>query len=94
MALVAFHRPAGVAMSGTAGGAELTLPDGRTVRVMSESEAKKADSTLEDVAEAVRKEGRDLGGWTGGSIWESGEILARLLVSWKHLVEGQRVVEL
>ena len=54
MALVAFHRPAGVAMSGTAGGAELTLPDGRTVRVMSESEAKKADSTLEDVAEGVQ----------------------------------------
>ena len=58
---------------------------------MSESEAKKADGTLEDVAEAVRKEGRDLGGWTGGSIWESGEILARLLVSWKRKPASGRV---
>ena len=35
------------------------------------------------------------GGWTGGSIWESGEVLARVLVSWSdELVTGKRVLEL
>ena len=38
----------------------------------------------------------DLGGWTGGSVWESGEVLARLLCSdeYRPLVEGKRVLEL
>ena len=33
-------------------------------------------------------------GWTGGSRWESGEILSQLLLSQPDLVEGRRVIEL
>ena len=37
----------------------------------------------------------DLGGWTGGSVWESGEALARLLVTeGSSRVVGRRVLEL
>ena len=39
---------------------------------------------------------QDLGGWTGGGVWESAEILARLLMSegWAERLRGARVCEL
>lgn len=36
----------------------------------------------------------DLGGWTGGSIWESGQVLAQLLSAEPERVRGKRVLEL
>ena len=38
--------------------------------------------------------GPDLGGWTGGDIWESSQALARLLAARPSLIAGKRVVEL
>ena len=43
----------------------------------------------------AREEGRDLGGWTGGSVWESSRILASVLVALREeLVVGKNVLEL
>jgi hypothetical protein len=55
-----------------------------------------ADTVLRDAADAAQQEREAwLGGWTGGNIWESSEVLARLLClrpqSWWA---GKRVVEL
>ena len=89
----------------------LTLPDepttsGDTPRMPSiltsdqaiehEEQASDADTVLRDAADAAQQEREPwLGGWTGGNIWESSEVLARLLClypcSWWA---GKRVVEL
>ena len=81
-------------MEVTAAGASLTLPSGETIAVSTENEAKKGSDAIEAESVATRKEGRDLGGWTGGSVWESSEILARVLVAKAaELVAGKRVLE-
>ena len=36
----------------------------------------------------------DLGGWTGGSVWASAEVLARLISQEPDRVRGKRVLEL
>ena len=72
----------------------LTLPDGRRLHVQTVSQAKGRDEGIKAADDAARKEGRDLGGWTGGLVWESGEILARTLMSCRELVVGQRCLEL
>ena len=72
----------------------LTLPDGRRLHVQTVSQAKGRDEGIKAADDAARKEGRDLGGWTGGLVWESGEILARTLMSCRELVAGQRCLEL
>ena len=81
-------------------GVELALPDGRRLVVRTENQALQGAlgeivaEEAQEAAAAARREGRDLGGWTGGSIWESGEILARLLLACGELVRGKRVIEL
>lgn len=45
----------------------------------------------------VRYYSSDVGPWTGGTIWESGEVLARLLTTaatWRQRLRGAKVLEL
>ena len=58
-----------------------TMPSGRTLRISTEHEGAAQSSNLAQSLDEVRAEGRDLNGWTGGSVWEAGQILTRVLVS-------------
>ena len=85
------------------------LGNGRRITVASEAEASEARADDGGTAAgAVTLEAStwradlpfmsdDLGGWTGGSVWESSEVLARVLTTepWGDRVKaGARVVEL
>jgi predicted nicotinamide N-methyase len=91
-----WSRPEDEREGGSAKTVSLHLPSGRELRVRTELEAKRqGDATIEEAASTARQEGADLGGWTGGSVWESSRILARVLIAMQaELVAGRRVIEL
>lgn len=65
-----------------------TAPSG-----VAEAEAEKGP--LHQRSYSVHKVSKpDLSGWTGGSVWESGQVIARLLSAEPQRVQGKRVVEL
>ena len=72
----------------------LTLPSGRRLKIHSESDLADAAAEAQAADEAYMTE--DLGGWTGGSTWAAGEVLARLLMTlpWAERVRGARVIDL
>ena len=72
----------------------LTLPSGRRLKIHSESDLADAAAEVQAADEAYMTE--DLGGWTGGSTWAAGEVLARLLMTppWAERVKGARVIDL
>ena len=80
--------------------ASLTLPSGQALRVITERQGAEFSEELRAQSETVHDtdtpEGMALGSWTGGSIWESGEVLARLLCAQQSSfwVEKPRVLEL
>ena len=72
----------------------LTLPSGRRLKIHSESDLADAAAEVQAADDAYMTE--DLGGWTGGSTWAAGEVLARLLMTppWAERVKGARVIDL
>ena len=80
--------------------ASLTLPSGQALRIITERQGAEFSEELRAQSETVHDtdtpEGMALGSWTGGSIWESGEVLARLLCAQQSSfwVEKPRVLEL
>jgi predicted RNA methylase len=76
-------------------GVRFTLPSDQTLVIRSEHEGAAISSDLAASLAAVRAEGRDLRGWTGGTVWQAGQILARVLVAVAaEDVIGRRVLEL
>lgn len=68
---------------------------GRTLHIRSEYEGAANSNELAKTITAVRSEGRDLQGWTGGSVWPAAQLLSRVLVAVAaNDVADKRVLEL
>ena len=75
----------------------IALPSGRTLVIETEEQAQSQDEDVDRASRQLRQVDKpDLGGWTGGGVWEAGEVLAHLLLAESVVgpLGGKSVIEL